>query len=425
MNIDHEVVYAVEFDEKTIKSYNIIHNANFEAKDITQINPGDVPDCDALFYSPPCQSWSVAGRQEGFGDPRGTLFFDAFKIVQAKKPKIAVMENVKGLTQKKFKFEFETMLQMLEQEGYKNHWQVLNAKEYGIPQNRERVFIVSIREDINHEFNFPQPFDNRLRLKDLLEDEVDEKYYIDAEKTKKLLEEYHNIERRDDEPRELSFNGDGISYCIDANYHKGISPNFVNSGRRTHVVDVEVHRCLTPDRINKRQNGRRFKEDGEPAFTVNTQDRHGILQIGLLEIKGNEQVRRVYAPDGLAPTLNTMQGGNRQPKVIVSYSRKSGIGNELDNAYTLNSSDWLGINRNQNQNAVIEFDPNFKIRKLTPLECIRLMGFEDEDYYKLKEQKISNSQIYKMCGNSIVVNVIEEIFKNLFVHSKQLQEVNI
>jgi len=381
MNIDFEIVDAIEFDEKTMKSYNIIHNTNFKSKDITKIDPYDIPDCDIIFYSPPCQAFSVAGKQEGFGDSRGTLFFDAFKIIQAKKPKYAIMENVKGLTQKKFQFEFETILQLLEQEGYKNYWKVLNAKDYGIPQNRERVFIVSIKEDIKQDFNFPKPFDNGLRLRDLLEDDVNEKYFIPQDKAEKLLQEF--------------------KYKLEA----GIYP------------------CLTPDRVNKRQNGRRFKENDEPSFTVNTIDRHGILMIGLLDIKGNEQVRRVYDPSGLAPTLNTMQGENRQPKIVVSYSRKTGIGKELDAAYTLNSSDWRGINRNQNQNAVIEFEPEFRIRKFTPFECLRLMGFNDSDYIKLKKNKISDSQIYKMAGNSIVVNTIECLLKELPIFKNKFIEI--
>jgi DNA (cytosine-5)-methyltransferase 1 len=340
-NIPHETVYAVEFDKKTIESYNIIHNTNFEPQNITEINPSEVPDCDIVFYSPPCQAFSVAGRQEGFADQRGTLFFDALRIIQVKKPKYAIMENVKGLTGKKFEFEFDTMLQLLEQEGYKNYPKVLNAKDYGIPQNRERVFVVSIREDVAQEFNFPNAFDNGLRLRDLLEVNVEDKFFLSKEKTKSLLENYNNRKRKDNEPREISFDGEGLSYCIDANYAKGISENFVNSGRRTHIA--------------------------------------------------------------------------------ISYSRKIGIGNEIDKAYTLNSSDWRGINRNQTQNAVLEIDKDdeypYRIRKLTPLECLRLMGFEDKDYYKLKQNNVSNTQIYKMAGNSIVVNVIEEILENLFVHN--------
>jgi DNA (cytosine-5)-methyltransferase 1 len=377
LKIDHKVVQAVEFDEKTIKSYNIIHGTDFKPSDITAINPKDIPNCDLIFYSPPCQAFSIAGRQDGFSDPRGTLFFDAFNIIKEKRPKYAIMENVKNLTGKNFRTEFNTMLHMLELEGYRNYWKVLNAKDYGIPQHRERVFIVSIRDD--QEFSFPTAFDSGMRLKHILEENVDARYYISNEKAKSLLEALIQRERADDSPRELSFDGEGISYCIDANYSKGISAAFVNSGRRTHVVETS----------------------------------NSIKQVGMLDIKGNEQIRRVYDPDGISPTLSTMQGGNRQPKIIQ-------IGMVGDSGYEQNrrvySSEGLSptISARDYKDAKKVYH-ECRIRKLTPLECMRLMGFDDEDYLRLKENNISNSQIYKMAGNSIVVDVIENILKSLIV----------
>jgi DNA (cytosine-5)-methyltransferase 1 len=161
--IKHKVVAVVEFDKKTIQCYNAIHGTQFEPMDITKLSGDELPDCDMICYSPPCQAFSVAGRQEGFNDVRGILFFDALRIINSKKPKYALMENVKGLTGKKFKNEFEYMLKALEDAGYNNHWKVLNAKDYGIPQNRERVFVVSIRNDIKKDFRFPLPLDNKQR----------------------------------------------------------------------------------------------------------------------------------------------------------------------------------------------------------------------------------------------------------------------
>jgi DNA (cytosine-5)-methyltransferase 1 len=164
LNIPHEVVLAVENDEKTIHSYNLIHNTNFKPIDITKLNEKEVPDCDIICYSPPCQAFSQAGKQLGFEDQRGILFFDALRIIKEKKPKYALMENVKGLTQKKFQNEFAIMLDELERAGYKNYWKVLNAKDYKIPQNRERVFIISVRDDINQEFNFPEPLQDNNKI---------------------------------------------------------------------------------------------------------------------------------------------------------------------------------------------------------------------------------------------------------------------
>lgn len=246
-----------------------------------------------------CQAFSNAGKQLGFEDKRGILFFDALRIIKEKMPKYCIMENVKGLTQKKFQNEFKEMLNSLEEIGYKNYWKVLNAKWYSAAQNRERVFVMSIRNDIVQEFVFPEGFDIGLRLKDLLESDVDEKYYIKQELADELLNKI---------------------------------------------------------------NGRGFI------------DRHGIQMIGMLEIRGIEQIRRVYDPRGLSPTINTMQGGGRIPKII--------IGN--------------------------------KIRELTPLECFRVMNFDDEDYYILNKNSVPKTQILKMAGNSIAVGVLEAIFKNLF-----------
>ena len=138
---------------------------------------------DLITYGFPCQDISNAGKQKGFTDEDGNrtrsgLFFEALRIIDEFKPKFAIAENVKALTSKKFTEEFKTVLDSLDEVGYNNYWQVLNAKDYGIPQNRERVFIISIRKDIDKGFTFPEPKPLTLRLKDLLENEVDEKYYL-------------------------------------------------------------------------------------------------------------------------------------------------------------------------------------------------------------------------------------------------------
>jgi DNA (cytosine-5)-methyltransferase 1 len=349
LEIKHEIVSIIEFDKHKIKCYNKIHSTNFEPADITKLTGDELPDCDMICYSPPCQTFSVAGRQEGFDDIRGTLFFDALRIIQKKKPKFALMENVKGLTQKKFVQEFKTMLDELEKAGYKNYWKVLNAKDYGIPQNRERVFIVSARNDIDCDFVFPNGFDNEVRLRDILEENVDEKYFISEDKCKKLLEELKELK----------------------NY---------NDARNDVCIPV-----LTPERVNKRQNGRRFKTNGDPSFTITSQDKHGVAVIGRVEgINGPDILKRVYDPNGISPTLDSCSGGNRQPKIIID--------------------DTQG------------FD-GLRIRKLTPLECIRLMGFDDLDYQRLKQNKVSDTQIYRCCGDSIVVDVLDNIFDSLLCPS--------
>jgi len=158
VGIDYRLVNYCEIDKYASCAYSAIHDIpeNKNLGDITKVDERRIPDFDLVTYSPPCQSFSVAGKRLGFEDKRGILFFDALRIIQEKKPKYAIMENVKGLVQKNFKKEFETILYELERAGYKNYWKVLNALDYGIPQNRERVFVVSIRKGIKKNFKFPQ-----------------------------------------------------------------------------------------------------------------------------------------------------------------------------------------------------------------------------------------------------------------------------
>ena len=186
LNIDYELVAFSEIDKYATKSYCAIHGVDesMNLGDITKVDENSLPkDIDLITYGFPCQDISLAGKQKGMFNDDGTqtrsgLFFEALRIIEATKPKIAIAENVKNLTGKKFKEQFELVLKSLEEAGYSNYWKVLNAKDYGIPQNRERVFIISIRKDIDKGYEFPEGFPLELRLKDLLEDEVDEKFYL-------------------------------------------------------------------------------------------------------------------------------------------------------------------------------------------------------------------------------------------------------
>lgn len=219
--------------------------------------------------------------------------------------------------------------------GYNNYYKVLNAKDYGILQNRERIFIVSIREDIdNHQFEFPIRQKLKLKLKDLLEDEVDEKYYLS---------------------------------------------------------NVQIDSIKTS---NYTQNKRRI-QDKDSCDTLCARDWKDpkCIQVGKLSggkwDKINESCRRVYDEERLIPTITTCGGGNTEPKVLINKAT------------------------------------NLRIRKLTPKECFRLMGFDDEDVDILVENKFSNTQLYKMAGNSIVVNVLEAIFRNLFDIKEKQEQINI
>ena len=196
LGIQYEVVNYCEIDKYASKSYSAIHGIP-ESKnlwDITKVDAFNLPkDIDLLTYGFPCQDISLAGKQTGMFNEDGTLtrsglFFKALDIIECVKPKIAIAENVKALTSKKFTEEFKIVLDSLEKAGYHNYWKVLNAKDYGIPQNRERVFIVSIRKDIDHYvFEFPKPYILEKRLKDFLEPYVDEKYYLSDDLISKIV----------------------------------------------------------------------------------------------------------------------------------------------------------------------------------------------------------------------------------------------
>lgn len=433
-NIDEpfEVVNYCEIDKYASKAYSLIHNLdeNMNLGDITKIDTNTLPnDIDIVTYGFLCQDISNAGKGKGFVDESGELtrsglFFQALRIIEDTKPKIAIAENVKALTGKKFTAEFKIVLDSLEDAGYKNYWAVLNAKDYGIPQNRERVFIISIRNDIDHGFVFPEKYELKLRLKDLLEDTVDEKYYIDLDKSGVL----HSIV----EGKKLN-----IINATKQGYIEGYEGDYVNlqfpnsNTRRGRVIEqcsgtlqcndgngviVKEPQILKVGSINSSQDGVVVSPEGiSPTHTAGHGNTPKIIQVGNCrptKTRKNPNQGRVYSPDGLSPCLNTSGGGNLEPHVVVNEKtvceqrRDEGLRFFKDGVCgTLRTIESCGDKR------VIETD--LRIRKLTPKECFRLMGFDDEDIDILIDNKFSNTQLYKMAGNSIVVDVLEEIFVEL------------
>ena len=179
IGINYEIVDYVEIDKYAVKSFNAIHGTSFEPQDICEWDK-DI-EVDLIMHGSPCQDFSLAGKQAGGDKDSGTrssLMYETIRIVEELKPKYVVWENVKNLLSKKHKHNFDAYLETMESLGYVNCYQVLNAKDYGIPQNRERVFTISIRNDLNQTFEFPQKQELKLKLKDMLEDDVDEKYYL-------------------------------------------------------------------------------------------------------------------------------------------------------------------------------------------------------------------------------------------------------
>ena len=274
-------------------------------------------------------------------------------------PKYLLLENVKNLVGKKFIKDFERWLNFLNSLGYYSNWEVLNAKDYGIPQNRERIFVVSSLENMH--YNFPKQVELKSKMKDLLEEKVDDKYYL----SEKLLKCFSDTKNRNGFTRGEKFN------------------------------PRKLENCNTAFAITTRAGAR-------------ATDNY-IIQLGNLKntesFGGNPQTGRVYSPDGISPCLNTMQGGGLEPKILQKAHgfNKGGIKENIVPALT--KSSW------QENNFLSD---NMRIRKLTPLECWRLMGFRDMDYYAAKSVGISDAQLYKQAGNSIVVTVLEAIFRNLF-----------
>lgn len=194
LKVPHKVVGYSEIDKYASKSYATIHNVSetLNLGDVTKIDSTSISDIDLITYGFPCQDISQAGKQKGFIDQEGNitrsgLFFAALKLIEELKPKYAIAENVKALTSKKFKTEFQLVLDSLNRRGYNNYYEVLNAKDFGVPQNRERVFIVSIRKDVDDgSFCFPKPQPLNICLKDVLEENVDEKFYLSQDRIKSI-----------------------------------------------------------------------------------------------------------------------------------------------------------------------------------------------------------------------------------------------
>ena len=439
LGIDYEIADYVEIDKYAVKSFNAIHNTNFEPQDICKWDK-DI-EVDLIMHGSPCQDFSLAGKQAGGDDGSGTrssLMYETIRIVKKLKPKYVIWENVKNLLSKKHRHNFDAYLETMEQLGYTNYYQVLNAKDYGIPQNRERVFTVSILGNGNYEFpkgventnkiiehnpkgrhqqdfiqdedglcrcipagthgstphllktlvrnyEFPPKQELKLKLKDMLEDEVDEKYYLSDEMVDKIKASNFMQERKRIQEKE---------YCdtLLARYWK--DPKCVEVNRKYGVFDTE---------------------------------------------KSKHQAGSVYDENGLSPTLDTMQGGWRQPCIEIKNNTKKGVVVKEDKTFIEKHYDNFK-NKNgyipemfnpYNESEIKEVAPTqstqcgsttssaavlkhegLKIRKLTPKECWRLMGFDDEDFEKASQVN-SNTQLYKQAGNSIVVNVLMAIFKEL------------
>ena len=361
LGIEHEIVDAVEIDKYAIASFNAIHGTDFCVQDICEWNK-DI-EVDLIMHGSPCQDFSIAGKQAG-GDigsgTRSSLMYETIRIVGKLRPKYVIWENVKNVLSAKHKHNFDNYLTAMSSLGYTNYYQVLNAKDYGIPQNRERVFTISVLNGGG--FEFPQKEPLELRLKDLLEDEVDRKYYL----SNTGVEYFQNqaLKRNED-----------LTKC-----------------REEKLITVAHGQCKGSIR------------DLDISPTLDTQFSNNWR--GVLLEPQCIQVQTLQCNDNMG-VVTYMQGGNRQPMMI----QEPMIYDDRDKGFGVKITDICPTQRAMRSGIKCIY-PDLRIRKLTPKECWRLMGFDDEDFEKAAQLN-SNTQLYKQAGNSIVVNVLEVILREL------------
>ena len=349
---NYECVGWSEIDRWAIKAHNAVFPelADRNYGDITKIDWNAVPDFNLFTYSFPCTDISSAGEQKGFEEDSGTrssLLWECRQPIAAKRPKFLLMENVKALVSDKYRPLFLKWESWLRSLGYVNYTEILNAKDYGVPQNRERVFMLSILNGCWYEF--PHPVRLEKRLKDVLELEVDEKYFL---------------------------NERGINYVKK------------KLGKYT-AINGEVAMCLTAKGC---------------ANWTGTFIPDKSIQIGATkETDWNRQQYRVYDPTGISPTITTKSGGGLEPKILMR-GRGFNKGGEADIPGTITGSAW-------EQNNLLDYAGC--IRRLTPRECLRLMDVSDGDINKIQAAGISDTQQYKLAGNSIVKAPMMGIFRNM------------
>nr|QID26256.1 DNA (cytosine-5-)-methyltransferase [Streptococcus suis] len=412
----HKCLGFCEIDKFARTSYKAMFNTEGEIEyhDIKEITDHDFRQfrgqVDIICGGFPCQAFSLAGRRLGFEDTRGTLFFEIARAAKQIQPRFLFLENVKGLLNHDEGRTFATILSTMDELGYDVEWQVLNSKDFQVPQNRERVFIIEKRR-YRSRFIFP----------------------LRRENSPAHLERLGNIN-----PSKRGLNGE--VYLTN-----GLAPTLTRGKGEGAKIAIPV---LTPDRLEKRQHGRRLKDNQDPMFTLTSQDRHGVVVAGNLPTSF-DQTGRVFDISGLSPTLTTMQGGDKVPKILlreelpflkIKEATKTGyakatLGDSVNLAYpdstkrrgrvgkgisnTLTTSDNMGV-----VVAALEYRQDkwyevtgivlegklyrLRIRRLTPRECFRLQGFPDWAYERA-ESVSSKSQLYKQAGNSVTVTVIEAI----------------
>ena len=494
IGVPHEVVAISEIDKYACKSYEALHGRVTNLGDITKVE--DFPTADLWTYSFPCQDISVAGKLAGLEEgTRSGLLWEIERLLlkaqlENRLPKYLLLENVKNLIGKKFKPSFDKWLEFLSGLGYTNYYQVLNAKNYGIPQNRERVFCVSILGE-HKPYEFPKPIELRLKLKDMLEEEVDEKFYISTEKALRMLQS-HYVQRKKNimdankvsttlcardykEPRcvvvgnlqdekyskmiESSrrvYSSEGIAPTIhtcgggntepkvavkERFYKQALETAVENECKEGDIVDPynkKVNRSGIAPTITTRPEGfktailpvvaaMRGRNPDNPSSRIAGEPTEQRLEINK---KGTSNAITTVQKDNLIVCEERTDEGIRffNGKICGTLRTIDSCGDkrviEVGGLYTEDSErfhrppleDLSRTLKAGLHDAGVQIDDGveIRIRKLTPKECLRLMGWKDEQIDRIKNAGISNSQMYKQAGNGIVVDVLEQIFFKLF-----------
>lgn len=461
----HECVGFCEFDKFATASYTSMHlltleqrerlnkmplkqrqkeilkeeyrNGEWYANDIRRVYAGDIPRADCWCFGFPCQDISVAGKQLGFQGNRSSLFFRVMYLIgqleEENRPTYLFVENVKNLLSVNGGWDFARLLIEMEQRGYDAEWQVLNSKDFGVPQNRERCFIIGHLRGRSTAKVFPverTDGENSIQIIGHKDGYRKNTQVFAPDGITETLDtgqgggRGHHVAL----PCFIDLCNSGtettsIARCLQARYQKGCGTyKAQNSG-----IAIPV---LTPDRAEKRQNGRRFKEDGEPMFTLTGQDRHGVAiePIGVIDsqgIKVAEATKQGYSECRVGiDSVNLSVPGSK--------TRRGRVGRDVAN--TLDTSCNQGIFVQVSEELTIyavwyeKYQCYIAIRKLTPKECFRLQGWTD-DYFEKAEFVNSNSQLYKQAGNGVTVNVIRAIAEKLgerdgYTKSRTLQRQN-
>lgn len=483
LGIEYEIADYVEIDKYAVKSYNAIHNTDFKPQDIKEWDK-DI-EVDLIMHGSPCQDFSTAGKNRGGDEGSGTrssLMYETIRIIEKLKPKYVIWENVKNLISEKHRHNFSKYLRKLEQLGYVSNYKVLNSKDYGIPQNRERIFTISIRNDIKWEFTFPPKEKLKLRLRDLLEKEVDEKYFL-SDKMMQYISASNEKWSGNNEESTINKSvattintGEGHRICDASNYvsddvaddfdlkqmkllggigNKGTTNQYrtqnriysssssspaVNTGANPYIAidDEKINKHLKEtiennelkdgmfiDGYNRKvneeiagtiDNGVNFKND--KYLCVKNATQKGFLEAQEgdgIDISSRMATHRGTVQKDMAQTINTQQDGG--VVVLGNYSPSN------HEASRIVDKNGLAPTIKENHGTINDVN-DLRIRKLTPLECWRLMSFDDEAFYKASQVN-SNAQLYKQAGNSIVVKVLEAILKNLLITEVKDIQLNI